>query len=141
MFIAKIPVAWLLATYLRTYPAVTCLWDPARQLADGMTQNYERYAIPNTLHSTKKSPYLTMEIPYAGRAIISDFYDGFEIIIPVKKNWFDVVFSSFWLCGWAYCGTVAYRIVAGMAWPGAGSIFVVFWLCLWAAGGAYTIRS
>ncbi len=42
-----------------------------------------------------------MELPYSGRSVISELYNGIEIHIPARKNWFIVVFLSFWLCGWA----------------------------------------
>jgi hypothetical protein len=38
-----------------------------------------------------------MEIPYQGRATINESFDGVEIIIPPKKNWFIIAFLSVWL--------------------------------------------
>ena len=82
-----------------------------------------------------------MEKPYTGRAIINDNFDGVQIIIPAKMNWNNVVFSSLWLCGWAYCGIRAFGMVTGITGHGGGYIFMAFWCCVWAAIGASTIQS
>ena len=39
-----------------------------------------------------------METPYQGRAIINECFDGVEITIPAKRNWFLVIILFF---GWA----------------------------------------
>jgi hypothetical protein len=52
-----------------------------------------------------------MEIPSAGRAIINEFYDGLEIIIPAKKNLFVLAVSSAWLVGVVYFGTFVFTLV------------------------------
>jgi len=82
-----------------------------------------------------------MEIPYTGRAIINDNYDGMEIIIPAKKNWFVLVFLCFWLCGWVVGETFAIREVTGLGGHGAPDGFLTIWLCGWTVGGVFAFST
>ena len=47
---------------------------------------------------------MKVEVP-GRRSTIMDSPDGFEIIIPGKRNFFIVAFLGFWTIGWA-CGEV-----------------------------------
>jgi len=77
-----------------------------------------------------------MEIPYQGRAVINEYFDGVEITIPVKRNWLLVVFLPFWLAIWSGGFIFAIKMLFSSA-AGGADLFVFFWLCLWTAGGLF----
>jgi hypothetical protein len=82
-----------------------------------------------------------MEIPYTGRAIINDFYNGVEITVPAKKNWPLIIFFSFWLCGWLV-GMILVPIFSfGNANNSAPDGFMILWLCGWTFGGIFAIST
>jgi len=81
-----------------------------------------------------------MELPYHGRAVINEYYNSVEIAIPARRNWFIVVFLSFWLCGWA----VAEFFTAGQLLSvskAGGAGFLLLWICAWTVGGFFAIRT
>ncbi|MDB5281756.1 MAG: hypothetical protein JWO06_831 [Bacteroidota bacterium] len=83
-----------------------------------------------------------MEIPYSGRSIITDNFDRIEISIPVKKNWFIIIFLGAWLGGWLMGETVALAAVTGLFGKiGPPQLFITFWLVGWTAGGLFAIRT
>jgi len=82
-----------------------------------------------------------METPYTGRAIINELYNGVDIIVPAKKNWFIVVFLSFWICGWLVGEISVIREVTGVSGDGSSNGFLSFWLCGWTIGGIMAIRT
>ena len=82
-----------------------------------------------------------METPYTGRAIINESYNGVEIIVPARRNWFLTVFLSFWLCGWAVGETFAIREVTGVAGHASFDGFLSLWLCGWTVGGIFAFRT
>lgn len=83
-----------------------------------------------------------MEIPYAGRAIINDTFDGLEIIIPSKKNWFLIVFLGFWLVGWTLGETAALAAITGFLGElGPQRSFVLLWLIFWTIAGFFTLSA
>jgi hypothetical protein len=71
---------------------------------------------------------------------IRERIDGVEQIrIPMRRNWFALLFLSFWICGWTVGGIAAMTAVATE--PNA---FLIFWLGGWAIGwlfAASTIAS
>ena len=82
-----------------------------------------------------------MELPYAGRAIIYDNFDGTDITIPTQKNWLIIIFLGFWLLMWSV-GIIA--IVFSGATEGAndtmpGAVILIM-LCFWAAVMIIPIR-
>jgi hypothetical protein len=77
-----------------------------------------------------------MEIPYHGRAIINEYFDGMEIAIPVKRNWLLVAFLPIWLGGWSFGFFFAVTMLFSSA-AGGADLFVFFWLCIWTAGGFF----
>ena len=92
--------------------------------------------------------------PPSGRHEVSYLSDSLEIIIPSRKQWFQVAYLGFWLVGWSF-GEI---IVGGMLLSGlvglllgdsamlAGdgdaassgvSLFMLAWFCAWTIGGAF----
>jgi hypothetical protein len=71
---------------------------------------------------------------------VQERVDGAEQIrIPMRRNWFVLLFVGFWICGWTVGGIAAMYEVATE--PNA---FLIFWLGGWAIGwlfAAATIAS
>ena len=67
--------------------------------------------------------------PQSSRCI-RERVDGVEQIrIPIRRNWFALLFLSFWICGWTVGGLAAiYSVATDFNW------FLVFWLGMWAVG-------
>ncbi|MDH5180256.1 MAG: hypothetical protein OEZ39_09295 [Gammaproteobacteria bacterium] len=76
--------------------------------------------------------------PGKGRTTIQDLPQGIEIIIPARKNYFLIIFMSFWLVGWGVGEVSAIRELLG-AGRDAVSLFLVVWLAGWTAGGVFAI--
>jgi hypothetical protein len=64
---------------------------------------------------------------------VQERIDGAEQIrIPMRRNWFVLIFLSFWICGWTIGGVAAmYEVSRDFNW------FLVFWLGGWALGWAF----
>lgn len=59
--------------------------------------------------------------------------DGVERIrIPMRRNWFVMIFLAFWLTGWTVGGIAAMTALFTHFEP-----FLVVWLCGWAAGWGF----
>ncbi len=68
-----------------------------------------------------------MEIPYTGRVVINEFYDGVEIVIPAKKDWFVVAFSGVWFCILLYFGIFVSTQLLGIGAEGARVfVYIIF---------------
>lgn len=62
-----------------------------------------------------------------------EIVDGHEqLTVPLKRNWFVMLFLPVWLCGWVF-GEVAaiFQLSQGF------QAFVALWLCAWTIGGAF----
>jgi hypothetical protein len=98
------------------------------------------------------------ERPYSGRAKIYDSIKEFKIEIPVKKNWFAIIFLTGWLGAWLVGELFALSFVFGNilgSAPGGfdgfgnkenvmavfGFFFIIFWLIGWSAAGFFTFRT
>ena len=59
--------------------------------------------------------------------------DGVEQIrIPMRRNWFVLLFLSFWICGWTFGGLAAFsQLSQDFDW------FLVFWLGGWVLGWVF----
>jgi hypothetical protein len=83
-----------------------------------------------------QSRYIEPEASRFRREIV----EGIEQIrIPMRRNWFVLLFIGFWICGWTVGGIAAMTEVAKN--PEA---FLIFWLGAWALGwifAAATIAS
>lgn len=87
-----------------------------------------------------------METPYTGSAKLEETYDGIDIIIPSKKNWFAIVFLMLWLGGWCMGETFAVTGLLGLglfgkAAAGGVNLFLIFWLTGWTIGGFFAFRT
>ncbi len=76
-----------------------------------------------------------MEIPYQGRAVITENYNGIEIIVPAKRNWFILVFLSFWLCAWL--GAEIFVPMMVFSHDGLVAGFALLWISFWTIGGFF----
>jgi hypothetical protein len=63
--------------------------------------------------------------------------DGIRVVIPSRKNWFVILFFSFWLCGWFVGESTAIAELFGH--PFSGKVqppgFLGIWLLFWTFGG------
>jgi hypothetical protein len=57
-----------------------------------------------------------------------------QIRIPVKRQWFILLFVPFWLLFWTFGG-----IAAASDFVRTGEPFLAFWLCGWVAGELFAI--
>lgn len=73
------------------------------------------------------------------RSQIENTSDGLRITIPVKKNYFVILFLGFWLCGWV-AGEVS-ALTELINGKGAADGFLFFWLCAWTVGGIFAIST
>lgn len=79
--------------------------------------------------------------PASGRATITTTLNGALITIPPQRYLFVAAFLGFWLCGWAFGGSMA---LANLFQPGTPLFargFMLFWLCGWAAGLRFVGRT
>ena len=79
-----------------------------------------------------------MEVPYGGRATITEHFDKVEITIPAKKRIFIILFFCVWLCGWVFGETTA---IGEVSKDGLGNLFMVVWLTGWTVGGLFAMYS
>lgn len=71
-----------------------------------------------------------------GKAKIEKTFEGLNIIIPSKKNWFALLFGTAWMGGWFIGFLSASGVIfsSGTGDSGTGG-FIVFWLIGWTIGG------
>jgi hypothetical protein len=79
-----------------------------------------------------------------GKAKVEDSGNGIMVEVPSKKNWFVLIFGTFWLFGWAFgaimvLGTLG--IFSGATGVVGPLMFLVFWLCAWTAGGLFIMTT
>ena len=94
---------------------------------------------------------MAFEEPGRPRFRIIDTAEGIGILIPSKKNWFVIIFLTFWLIGWAAGEIfVTGMLIRGISSLGTsdgqvsdmgtfGGLFTLVWLGAWTAGGAFAI--
>ena len=65
--------------------------------------------------------------------LLQERIDGVDQIrIPMRRNWFVLIFISFWICGWTVGGiTAIYQLSTNFDW------FLIFWLGGWALGWVF----
>ena len=83
-----------------------------------------------------------MERPYAGRAVVTETIRGVVIEIPVKRNWFVILFFCAWLGGWLLGELFALSTVLGIdaSFSNPATLFMIVWLVAWSVGGLFAIR-
>jgi hypothetical protein len=64
---------------------------------------------------------------------VQERIEGIEQIrIPMRRNWFILLFVGFWICGWTVGGIAAiYQVSQNFNW------FLIFWLGGWALGWVF----
>lgn len=71
-----------------------------------------------------------------GKAIVEKTINGLTLIIPSKKNWFVLVFSTFWMGGWFFGFITVLNSLISETTNNIGvDGFLIFWLLGWTAGG------
>jgi hypothetical protein len=80
----------------------------------------------------------TMETPYSGRAIVKEYFDRMEVVIPGKKNYFLLVFFSVWLFGWFFGETTTAASIGNDTGP---DLFLLVWLTGWTLGGIFVFST
>lgn len=80
---------------------------------------------------------------------------GLTMTVPIKRDWFAILFVGFWLVGWAVgevavvsiLGVMVFLLIlqGGDAWQQRGFsafvvVFLLAWLGGWTAGGIWTIK-
>jgi hypothetical protein len=82
-----------------------------------------------------------IETPANGRAKIFKNGNNIEFQIPTKKNWFMIIFLSFWSCGWLFGEVSVITILFMGDTPLFANVFLLFWLTAWTVGGFFAIRT
>ena len=66
--------------------------------------------------------------------------EGFRIVIPVRRNWFILLFICAWLGGWVFGESSASRqLIAGS--DRTPVAFLSFWLLAWTMGGVFALAT
>jgi hypothetical protein len=75
----------------------------------------------------------TRYIEPQSRRFVEEHVEGFQQIrIPMRRNWFILLFMGFWLCGWTVGGFAAiHEVTQDFSW------FLMFWLGGWALGWVF----
>ncbi len=68
------------------------------------------------------------------RIIVRNLEGGLGIIIPSKRQYFVLAFSSFWICAWTVGGISTISALLNTDEPLTAQTFVLFWLGGWALG-------
>jgi len=77
--------------------------------------------------------------PALMRSTITPEPNGIKVVIPAKRNWFILLFLSFWLCGWAVGEfTVPFEFFKNDT-PSGAKLFSLAWLGAWTIGGGFAI--
>ncbi len=73
-----------------------------------------------------------------GKAKIEKTFDGLNIIVPSKKNWFSLLFGTVWFFGWLFGVLMVSGILLSSSETsdlGEADMFLTFWLIVWTFGG------
>ena len=79
-----------------------------------------------------------IEKPYKGRSKVN--FDGIklQIIIPSRKNWFNILFLAVWMGGW-YMGESSVINELFSSDNNGFNSFMLLWLVGWTIGGLFAI--
>ena len=80
-----------------------------------------------------------IEKPSAGRAKIQNNFNGLQIEIPVKKNWFVIIFATVWMGGWVMGEVFALSTLLSSDSPTGVDLFLLVWVTGWTIGGAFVL--
>jgi len=78
-------------------------------------------------------------IPQNMRSTINQRNGELTIEIPVKRNWFILLFLSFWLCGWVLGEIMVPVMFFSKETQGPPMLFAIAWLGMWTIGGGFAI--
>lgn len=70
-----------------------------------------------------------------GNAKIENTFEGLNIIIPSKKNWFALIFGTVWMVGWLFGFMSASGILFTETGDSETDSFITIWLIGWTFGG------
>ena len=71
-----------------------------------------------------------------GKAKIEKTFDGLNIIVPSRKNWFILLFGTAWLGAWFFGFVGASEVLLSSETSDLGADwFLIFWLFGWTVGG------
>ena len=77
--------------------------------------------------------------PAIPRFQVDEDQNGYQIRIPMRRNWFMVAFLLLWLGGWTFGElSVIDTLLKGKA-HGGPVLFLLFWLGGWTLGGAWAL--
>ena len=82
-----------------------------------------------------------METRYAGSAIVQDNGTDLLIVIPARKNWLGILYTSVWLCIWLVGELSIFASATSGYGEGFGNPIVLFWFLAWTVGGLFVFRS
>ena len=77
-------------------------------------------------------------VPPAAISTSSETVDGFQLVIPAKRNVFVLLFLLVWLVFWALGEATAFHQLTtstNVQW------FLVFWMTAWTAGGLFAVTA
>jgi hypothetical protein len=93
---------------------------------------------PRTRYANKEKMMAYVQ-PASMRSTVIPEPNGIKIVIPAKRNWFILLFLSFWLCGWAVGEfTVPFEFLKNDT-PSEAILFSLAWLGMWTVGGGFAI--
>src|SRR4051812_25348095 len=82
-----------------------------------------------------------METHYVGRAIVQDNITDLLIVIPTRKNWLGLLYTSLLLCAWLVGEFAALLSATGNYGNGFENPITLFRLLAWSVGGLFVFRS
>jgi hypothetical protein len=74
-------------------------------------------------------------VPARPRSIQTTIPGGIRVVIPARRQWFQLVFLSGWFVGWCVGEATAFHAVVAGELPPMGRVFVAGWLLAWSAAG------
>jgi hypothetical protein len=84
---------------------------------------------------------MSIEKPEPGKAIYHEGLLGSEIILPVKREWYKILFFTAWLGGWFFGEKSAIDSLLKSDKNIGESGFMIFWLLGWTLGGCFALFS
>jgi hypothetical protein len=80
----------------------------------------------------------SVKVPLPRSSVINN-PSNIEIIIPIKRNIFVLLFLTAWLGGWGFGEISAIKELLSATSLSGKDLFLVFWLCGWTIGGGFAI--
>lgn len=77
--------------------------------------------------------------PALMRSTVTPEPNGIKVVIPAKRNWFILLFLTFWLCGWVVGEFSVPLVLFKQNTPAGAKLFSLAWLGGWTVGGGFAI--